>query len=303
MIDYFAGKYFVQEGIMKAEKLNEIMTRQNVVRKNFNKLEKDAGSFLEENQIAFIKMLQNSIDEKLGDLASEYGGVNDEKFKFTIMKQQVLNTAFFDQLIVEGILTPDKVAPLLEKMRNYYALNSPEVSRNLKHDFDIIIGTHVNTGETYANEYMNIALKYILRFVGTNIKLDKATPAKSYFARRAAIQKVVTEPRRYFLGICGEKEVMQSFNDGIENIFHRKRNDTRYGELCAFLDCISNVFQVLIMKEKNALLIDNPNVYKFVTIAAEKHVYVMPITVRDMSFEIIAGFGDKPNFAVMSHNL
>jgi hypothetical protein len=305
MIDYLAGKYFVQEGLMTRDKLTEIMTRQNVIHENFIKLEKDANSFLEENQIMLIKMVQNTIDEKLGDLAFEYKGVEEEKFKFTVRKQQLLNTAFFDQLIVEGIITPDMVTSLLEKMRNYYGLNHPNISHNLKHDYDIIIGTHVNTGELFVNEYMKIALKYILRFVGTNIKLGISQPMRSYFAKRAAIQKVVTDPRRYFIGICAEKETLQRFNDGIENSFpHHSARDMRYSALCAFLDCISQVFQCLIMTEKNVLFVDNANVFKFVTIAAsEKQIFSMPLTIRDMQVELIAGFGDKPNFAVMSHNL
>ncbi|MCL2019048.1 MAG: hypothetical protein FWG70_04740 [Oscillospiraceae bacterium] len=303
MIDYFAGKYFVQEGLLKADKLTEIMTRQEVVHTNFNKLEGEASSFLEEKQVMLIKLIQHTIDEKLGNLAFEYSGADEEKFKFTVRKQEILNTAFFDQLIVEGIITPDMVAPLLEKMRNYYGLNSPNISHHLKHDFDIILGAHINTGEVLANEYMNIALKYILRFVGTNIKLSKAKPERSYFAKRVALQKVVTEPRRYFLGICAEKEVLQNFNDGLENSFPRFRKDTRYCALCAFLDCISNVFQSLIMTEKNVLLVDNATVYKFATIASDKQIFVIPLTVRDMSIELITGFGDKPNFAVLSHNL
>jgi len=303
MIDYFAGKYFVQEGLLKADKLTEIMARQNVINANFNKLEKDASSFLEEKHIMLIKLMQHTIDEKLGDLAFEYAGVDEEKFKFIARKQDMLNTAFFDQLIVEGIMTPDLLAPLLEKMRNYYGLNNPGISHHLKHDFDVILGTHINTGERYANEYMNIALKYILRFVGANIKLGKANPVRSYFAKRAALQKVVTDPRRYFLGICGDKEVLQIFNDGLENSFPQKRQDTRYSALCSFLDCISNVFQCLIITEKNVLLVDNSNVYKFATIASDKQIFVLPLIVQDMSVEIIVGFGDKPNFAVLSHNL
>jgi len=303
MIDYFAGKYFVQEGLLKPDKLTEIMTRQEVVRDNFQKLGKDASSFLEENQVMLIKLIQHAIDEKLGDLAFDCGFADEEKFKLVIIKQEILNTAFFDQLIVEGIITPDVVAPLLEKMRNYYALNSPGVSHKLKHDFDIILGTHVDTGERYANEYMGIALKYILRFVGTNIKLDKAKPVRSYFSKRAALQKVVTDPRRYFLGICGEKEILQKFNDGLDKNFSHKRSDTRYSALCSFLDCISNVFQSVIMTEKNVMLVDHSNVYKFATIASLQQIFVMPLTVQDMSVEIIAGFGDKPNFAVLSHNL
>jgi len=303
MINYFAGKYFVQEGLMNTEKLDEIMARQEVVSANFSKIEKEASSFLEDNQIALIKMMQNTIDEKLGDLAFEYEQANEEQFKLTIRKQQILNTAFFDQLIVEGIITPDTISHKLEKMRNYYALNSPGVSHNLKHDFDIILATYVNTADHYINEYMNIALKYILRFVGANIALDKAKPAKSVLAQRAAVQKVVTDSSRYFLGICGEKLDLQSFSDGLEHTFSSNRKASRYSALCSFLDCISNVFQCLIMKEKNVLLVDTPNAYKFATITADEYIYTLPLTVRDMSFEIIAGVGDKPNFAVISHNI
>ena len=308
MIDYFAGKYFVQENLMSAEKLNEIMTRQGVVHKNFQKLGKEPGSFLEENHIALIKLLQHTIDEKLGDLAFEYGGIDEERFKSTVRKQEILNTAFFDQLIVEGIITPDNVAPLLEKLRNYYSLNTPGISRNLKHDFDIILGARISTGESCVNEYMNIAVKCILRFIGTNIKFGVTAPVpdNTYFAKRAAIQKVVTDPRRYFIGICGEKDILQNINDCLVGNFPHTSNmpgNSRYCALFAFLDCISHIFQCLITPTKNVLLIDSANMFKFVTITAENNIFVLPLTVMDMPFEIITGFGDKPNFAVMSHNL
>ena len=292
---------------MPLEKLNEIMTRQEVVHENFRNLDKEQGSFLDDKHVALIKLLQNTINEKLGDLAFEYGGVEEERFKSTVRKQDILNTAFFDQLIVEGIITPDKVAPLLEKMRGYYALNLPGISHNLKHDFDIILGKLINTGESFSAEYMTIAVKYILRFIGTNIKFHACkTCARSYFAKRAAIQKVVTDPRRYFLGICGEKEILQNINDCLVRNFPvslSTMNNSRYYALFAFLDCISQVFQCHIQPEKNVLLVDNANMFKYVTIAADNTIYALPLSVMDMEFEVIIGFGDKPNFAVVSHNL
>lgn len=303
MIDYFAGKYFAQEGIINAKTLDEIMTRQGVVHKNFKKLGENPSSFLDEKQITFIKLLQHNIDEKLSDLAFEYGGIDEERLKSTVKKQEILNTAFFDQLIIEGIITPEKIIPLLEKMQSYYSLGKPGISRNLKHDFDIILGGLINTGESFNNIYINIAVKYILRFIGANIKFGKTDKSGSYIARRAAIQKVVTDPRRYFLGLCGEKEVLQSLNDCLALSFPHSPNSTRYCALFAFLDCISNIFQCLIMNEKNVLLVDDPDMYKYVTVTSGQDIYTLQLTVMDMPFEIITGHGDKPNFAVISHNL
>lgn len=282
----------------------EIIERQRVVNANFNRLESEAHNLLENNQVALIQLLQNTIDEKLSDLAAEYDMYNaDEQMKSLVKKREALNTVFFNQLIVEGILTPDKLTPLLEKMRNYYALNTPGISRNLKETFEIILGSFIQAGDYYAGEFAMILLKYMLRFVSPNLVPQKSFHAKEFFSERIALEKVVTNKHRYFIAICGEKPTMQKFNDNITNCFKTSRNDTRYASMCAFLSCVANIFQCVIAKEKEVIQVDMANVYKFSTVNVYEECVVLPLTIDNMPLNILIGYGDKPNCATITHNI
>lgn len=303
MIEYFTGRYLMQSGLITKDKLNMLLTWLKNVDSSGKPLNTDDHNILKDNHIAFIQMIQNTVDEKLGDFASEYDGLTDEQMKIMVRKQQSLNTVFFNYLVIEGIVELDHLSGELEKMRNYYALNQPGISRNLKDDFDSILGRFVNASDYYTNEYAMIVMKYILRFVGTRIKFLDSKSIKNYSAERIALQKVVTTEGRYFIGLCGEKLVLQRFNDAIENIFKPMRRDTRYGSLCSFLNCISNIFQCLIAREREVTLVDMANVYKFSTIIINEKCHILPMVVEDMRLDLIIGCGNKPNFATITHNI
>lgn len=303
MFEYFTGKYFVNEGLMTKDKCNEIFAQLKVAYANLQKIKPDEHSLLENNHIALIHLLQNTINEKIGDLAFEYEGVKDDQLKNIVRNQQTISTMFFNQLLVEGIIVPERLSAELEKFRTYYSLNSPGVSRNLKEEFDAILSTFVKCGDYYAKEYALIALKYILRFVGTRICFDDSYSAFSYSSERIALQKIVTKEKRYFLGISGNKPVLQRFNDNIANSFTPADKNARYGSLFSFLNCISNILQCLIAKESEVMFVDTANVYKYTTIFATENCFVLPLIIEDMKLDIVVGYGTKPNFATISHNI
>lgn len=303
MFEYFAGRYFVNQGLMTRGKHDEIFARLKVVNANLSNLKPDDHNLLENNHIAFIQLLQNSINEKIGDLAFEYEGVKDEQLISIVRNQQAINTVFFNQLFAEGIIVPDQLSPELEKIRTYYSLNSPGVSRTLREDFDAILSNFVKSDDYFSKEYALIALKYILRFVGTRICFDDSYNTFSYSSERIALQKTVTKDKRYFLGISGDKSVLQRFNDNIANSFAPVKRDTRYSSIFSFLNCISNIFQCLIARETEVLFVDMANIYKFSTIFANENCFVVPLIVEDMKLSIIVGCGSRPNFATISHNI
>lgn len=301
MIEYFAGRYLISAGIITRHKLDELLAWLRVAATDSTKISQD--TLMRDNQVNLIRMLQNTIDEKLGDLASDYSSLTSEQTYSMTKKQHVLNMAFFNQLLVSGALTVDNLSQELEKFRNYYALNLPGISRNLKDDFDSILSSFIHAGDYYANEYAKIALKYIMRFVGTRVSFGEASGVFSFSAERIAIQKVVTADKRYFLGIAGDKKFIQSFNDGIQSSFNSHATDSRYTALIPFLNCITNIFQCLIALEKEVIFQDKVNVYKYSTIFVNDHCDVLTMSVEDMKLSLVIGYGERPNFATISHNI
>ena len=307
MIDYFVGRYLLNTNIITKDRLHEVMAWLKIEHNSVSVSEMTA--LLAENQIAFIALLQNTIDEKLGELASEYGGpaardIEKEQNFVAIRRQHELNTAFFGKLIAEGVVAREALTPTLEKMRKYYALNVPGVSKTFRDEFDSILGMFLTTENYYANQYAIVALNYILRFVGTKVVFDNATEVFSYSAERMMIQKVITKDERYFLGFAGDKTAMQEFNDDRDDgNFASADSNFRYGALLSFINCITNVFQCLIGSEREVILVDSANMYKFSTIFANEHCHVIPLVLKDTKLNLVIGYGTKPNFATISHNV
>jgi hypothetical protein len=302
MIEYFTGRYLIGAGLMKKEQYNELIAWLRVAASDSTKLGGD--NRLRDNQIAVINLLQNTIDEKLGDLVTEYSGLAQEPMFGMTKKQHVLNTAFFNQLIISGIVTADSLPGVLEKFRGYYGLNLPGISRNLKEDFDSILSTFIHAEDYYANEYAKIALKYILRFVGTRLSFGDSKRVFSFSAERFAVQKVVTTDNRYFLAIGGDKQMMQSFNDGIQSSFNDYTSKSRYSALMPFMNCITNIFQCLMAKERTILYTDSVSIYKYSTIFANDYCSVLSLDVEDiMKLSLVIGCGKRPNFATIAHNI
>lgn len=297
MLKYLAKKYFLRQGLLDAKSAESLLERL----KSAQPL--DDGSTLQPNQVAVIKLLQNSIDEKLGDFASEYDSLTEEQLSSMVRKQTETNTEFFSLLVKEGYINGSDLNAELEKLRQYYGLNALGISRNLKEDFDQILSEIISSKDFYANEYARIALKYILRFIGTSIKFGDSAHVENYYAERIILQKLVTSTDRYFIAIASEKASLQSFNDGIDNVFAPDSAESRYGSLFSFINCITNIFHCMVSKEKEVLFADSTNVYKHSTITVNESCYLVPMYIDDMRLDLLVGYGTKPYFSTISHNI
>ena len=302
MFEYFAGKYFVQSGVLNQNQANSVIKRLMMIEPQAAAWKIDKG-LLKENQVALIQMLQNTISQKLGDLASEYEGFTDAQLNSMVSKQTEISSVFIGLLIKGGWIDESNLTTELDKFRNYYELNRPGISRNLKEDFDSILRDFFNSGDYFANEFATITLKFLLRFIGPSIRFNKSSHVKEYTAQRMIVQKAVTSKERYFIAIAADKISLQNFNDGIESSFASVFPKTRYSSLCSLINCVTNIFQCMIANEKEVLLVDEPCVYKYSTINVNENCYLMSLQIEDTKLGLLVGYGTTPNFSTITHNI
>ncbi|MDR0196789.1 MAG: hypothetical protein LBI36_01020, partial [Oscillospiraceae bacterium] len=213
------------------------------------------------------------------------------------------NFLFFKWLAKEKIVEANDLTARLRAFETYYSLGTDGVSRGFCDDVEMVFSSFADSRDYFANQYMTILLKHILRFVSEKISFSPGTGVFSHSAERMAVQKVVTSDKRYFIGICGEKPVLQRLNDSLAGSFASGGYDGRYDSLRTFLNCVSCIFQSVTEKEKDIYFTDSPYVYKFSTVSANESCFLLPVTAGDIRLDLIVGFGVKPNFAVISHNI
>jgi hypothetical protein len=304
MIEYFAGQYLMNTEKLSPEKHIEILGWMKIPNNEVNLVE--TANSLSPQQSAFIQLIQHALDAKLSELTDEYDDNASAISTLKVLTQHTMNTAFFGKLIRENILTPEELTPVLGQMRNYYEFNKPKISDNLKKDVNAILSMFVSTDDYYADEYAKIALKYIMRFAGTKMKLDESKSVFSYSAERMMLQKITTYTsddnleRRYFIGFCGDKKVLQDFNDGLTGTTVKDTPDSlRFAALANMINCITTVFKSI----KGYGEIEPESIYKYSTIFATENCFVIPIVFDEMKLSLVVGYGQRPNFAVIQHNV
>ncbi|MCL2633885.1 MAG: hypothetical protein FWD34_05150 [Oscillospiraceae bacterium] len=288
---------------LKAEKLNGLISwskAENALGANIP----FAGS-ADEKVISELYRLNKVVNRKLFELIAEYDPVSGNDAPQDIDCEP--NLMFFKGLTHENILSLDLLMNELELFDKHYSLDKDNCSKAFVDDIEAVFAWFINSKDYFANQYMIILLKYLLRFVSADINFSQSTNIFSYSAERMAIQKVVTGDTRYFIGICGEKAVLQELNDSLKNSFAPGEQNyighNRYDSLLTLINCVSCIFQSLIEKEKEINMVDNPVVYKYSTVSANENCSLLPVTVGEVHLDLLVGFGYRPNFANISHNI
>jgi len=210
------------------------------------------------------------------------------------------NLLFFKGLY--RTILKDSLAAELSAFEQHYSLNGQGVSMAFAGDAEAVFVSFANSRDFFANQYMTILIKYILRFIGGKIDFSRSMGKFSHSAERMMVQKIVTNDTRYFIGISGEKKTLHKLNAALKNSF-ASGGSIFYDSLSTFLNCVSCIFQSFVEKEKQILLIDSPHIYKYSTVKANENFTLLPITVGDMKLGLLVGYGNKPNFATISHNI
>jgi len=295
MFHYLFGRYLTNAKRLTPEKLSGLIERSRleiiIGRRGFEEGSPEYDGILKAGE---------AVNRKLSELIAAYdtsSAPQNASLRYTP------NYLFFKGLIRENIIPADGLTDELALFTKYYALDKDGVSKNFETDAEAIFASFVNSGDYFANQYMTVMIKHILRFVGANVNFSQSSVVFSYSAERMAVQKVVTGSGRYFIGIGAEKAAMIRLNGELADDYAGGQQ-RHYDNLLSCFNSVSCMFQSMIEREKEIMFVDSPTVYKFSTVSVDEQCFMLPITVdEDLRLDLLVGFGEKPNFAKISHNI
>ena len=132
-------------------------------------------NFLTEEQVDEIHDKQKIVDKKFGEIAVDSGMLTEEQLNDIICMQRKAMDPF--EFAVEcGIINIDMANELRNKFKEDYKLTDEEFSGVMADDVTMISSMMVDTRDFYTNYYYNIAIRFLVRFLGLKIGLSKTTP-------------------------------------------------------------------------------------------------------------------------------
>ncbi len=259
-------------------------------------------NLLTEEQVDEIHDKQKIVDKKFGEIAVDSGMLTEEQLNDVICMQRKAMDPF--EFAFEcGIINIDMANDLRNKFKEYYKLTDEEFSGVMADDVTMISSMMVDTRDFYTNYYYNIAIRFLVRFLGLKIGLSKTTPEKTHEAERIITHKIRTMRRNFIIGFSGSREAMHALSESLSDFDSAEFKNDVYARLKNFVNCITCVFECGIMRESPIRSISCVKLYKSAELIFNEDGFVLPANICGYPINIIVASGAEEDFTKVVHNV
>lgn len=190
MFSQLFGAYLVQENLISAEVMDEIIREQVTARPKLGTIAVAAG-YLTEEQADEVNLIQTQEDRRFGDIAIEKGYLTEAQLD-NVLNQQGNPFMKFLQILTEKNCIPvveiDTYLNAFQKSRGF----SDDDMKALKsEDIDGIVPVFAFAAKPFVTELTAIVLRNITRFVTTNFYIDRIRHVDNYEYKYLAGQRIV----------------------------------------------------------------------------------------------------------------
>ncbi|MDD6034654.1 MAG: chemotaxis protein CheX [Lachnospiraceae bacterium] len=164
MVGYLLGNYMVDEGIMTAEQLSQVISKQEEIRVKLGLIAVSEG-MLTLDQADAINRMQQVMDKRFGDIAVEKGYLTESQVGSLLKMQGNEYLTFAQTLVDEGIVTMDKLQTILKNYQVENGFTNTELEAVKSGDADKIVPLFLPRGAEEYQEVVTVALKTLVRCI------------------------------------------------------------------------------------------------------------------------------------------
>ena len=164
MVGYLLGNYMVDEGIMTAEQLSQVISKQEEIRVKLGLIAVSEG-MLTLDQADAINRMQQVMDKRFGDIAVEKGYLTESQVGSLLKMQGNEYLTFAQTLVDEGIVTMDKLHTILKNYQVENGFTNTELEAVKSGDADKIVPLFLPRGAEEYQEVVTVALKTLVRCI------------------------------------------------------------------------------------------------------------------------------------------
>lgn len=290
MFSTFFGNYLLNKGLVSKENLSKVLQAQKEVRLKLGVLAINSG-FMTGEQVQEVNDLQVRQDRRFGDLAIERKYLTSEQLESLLKQQKSEHLLLAQALIDENLMTLSEFEKEIVNYKAAHSLTDEEFDALKNGNVEVIVNAFLDfDGCEHApiyRDYITLLFKNIIRFIDTDVRIEKAEAIDKTLYPHLFSQKVSGEMQlsTYF---AGQVEPFIAFAGKFADETFNELDDYAKDSMGEFLNVHNGLFAVNMSINGIELDLTVQNYEKDKTIQSD-HLFRIPFYFSFGSFDVLIG--------------
>lgn len=285
MFSQFFGNYLLNKGKITKDQFTSCMEYMRANRVKLGLIAESEG-LLTRKQADELNHLQMQSDKRFGDLAIEKGYLTNTDISHLLQLQGNPYLIFVQALEENKLMNRDEITDLVCEFQKESGLTNTALESIKCGDFDRLLPAFVETDKEEYLSFMSLALRNIVRFVSSYIRIDKAEKVSEYSAKYIAYQKT-TGAYNGFLGFASDDNAILTIADGYAGEYFEKPDEDALDSVCEFTNCINGLYATELSYKEISIDMLPPEFLFNETIKDTEGFYVLPLYITGKKIDMI----------------
>jgi hypothetical protein len=285
MFSQFFGHYLLENQKITAEQFSSCMNYIKANRVKLGLIAENEG-LLTRNQANELNYLQMQSDKRFGDLAVEKGYLTDADVTYLVGRQGNPYLIFVQALEENDILSRDEIDAALASFQSDSRYSDDVLHAIQDGDIEGMLPAFVDTEDSHYTSLIGLALRNIVRFISSYIRVEKGQFVSSLDARYIAYQHTVGD-RDGFLGFCSNDDGILALADGYAKEDFDMVDEDALDSVCEFTNCVNGLYATELSYQDIAIDMEPPEFLFNASVDDEGEFFVLPLYINGKHSDLI----------------
>ncbi len=285
MFSQFFGHYLLNKEKLTQKQFTSCMEYMRANRVKLGLIAESEG-LLTRKQANELNMLQMQSDKRFGDLAIEKGYLTDSDISHLLQLQGNPYLIFVQALEENQIMSREEIEAEVAAFQSDLSLTNTALDAIKNGDFDRLLPSYITTDKKEYMELIALALRTVVRFISSYVRIDKPEKVTKYCAKYIGYQR--TEGNYDgFLGFASDDDSILTIADGFAGEYFEKPDEDALDSVCEFSNCINGLYATELSHRDIAIDMLPPEFIFDGAIEDADGFYILPLYITGKHVDMI----------------
>ena len=245
------GNYLLEKELLTPGELKHVLQKKNSVQLQLGVLCVNL-KYMTANQVEKINKLQAETDKKFGELAVENGYLTEAQLNEILCVQKSEILLLSQVLINEEYFTLFQISTILDNYRVDLGLSKYEFEAVKNNNIEKVVGIFIKlkglANSKMYNDYFSLFIKSIVRFIDSDVLLEKAELAEEYRYDWLVCQNIEGEVN-LFTSFASDENSMAQLGSRFANTNTAEMNELMQSSIGEFINLQNGLFLTKLSEE------------------------------------------------------